>query len=229
MNILVAEDEKDLRELLKLNLENEGYNVILACNGSEALELFSSNNIDLGLFDIMMPFLDGFNLLRKIRETSNIPVIMLTARGEEMDKVLGFGLGADDYIVKPFFMSELIARVAARLRRNTGKIKSTPTITIGKITLDTDACSVIKNGKDLELNAKEYLILKLLMENPDRIFTKKQLYTAVWEEDYYYDDNTIMVYISHIRNKIEDDPKNSSLIKTIKGIGYKLIVEKTIV
>ena len=228
MNILVAEDEKDLRELLKLNLENEGYNVILACNGSEALELFRKNNIDLGLFDIMMPFLDGLNLLRKIRENSNVPVILLTARGEEMDKVLAFGLGADDYVVKPFSMAELIARIAARLRQNSNKIKHKQIITIGKITLDTDACSVFKNGVDLELNAKEYLILKYLMGNPEKVFTKKQLYAAVWEEDFYYDDNTIMVHISHIRNKIEDDPKNPSLIKTIKGIGYKLVLEKSI-
>lgn len=223
MNILIAEDEKDLRELLKLNLENEGYKVILARDGREALELFSSNNVDLGLFDIMMPFLDGFNLLRKIREKSDVPVIMLTARGEEMDKVLGFGLGADDYLVKPFSMAELIARVAARLRRNADKIKPTPTITIGNITLDTYSCSAIKDSINIELNAKEYLLLKFLMENPERVFTKKQLYTAVWEEDYYYDDNTIMVHISHIRNKLEDDPKNPVLIKTIKGIGYKLV------
>lgn len=222
MNILIAEDERDLRELLKLNLENEGYKVILARDGREALELFSSNKIDLGLFDIMMPFLDGFNLLRKIREKSDVPVIMLTARGEEMDKVLGFGLGADDYLVKPFSMAELIVRVAARLRRNAYKVKPTPTITIGEITLDTDACSVIKNSINIELNAKEYFLLKFFMENPERVFTKKQLYAAVWEEEYYYDDNTIMVHISHIRNKIEDNPKNPLLIKTIKGIGYKL-------
>ncbi len=223
MNILVAEDERDLRELLKLNLENEGYKVILARDGREALELFSSNDIDLGLFDVMMPFLDGFNLLRKIREKSDVPVIMLTARDEEMDKVLGFGLGADDYLVKPFSMAELIVRVAARLRRNADKVKLASTITIGEITLDTDACSVIKNSVNIELNAKEYFLLKFLMENPERVFTKKQLYTAVWDEDYYYDDNTIMVHISHIRNKIEDDPKNPVFIKTIKGIGYKLV------
>jgi DNA-binding response OmpR family regulator len=171
----------------------------------------------------MMPLLDGFNLLRKVRESSNVPVIMLTARGEEMDKVLGFGLGADDYLVKPFSMAELIARVAARLRRNADSIKPTPIITMGNLTLDTDACSVKKNGVDIELNAKEYLLLKFFMENPDRVFTQKQLYNAVWDEEYYYDGNTIMVHISHIRNKIEDDPKNPVLIKTIKGIGYKLV------
>ena len=226
MRILVAEDEKDLRELLKLNLEKEGYVVICAKDGKEALDIFNSGEIDIGIFDVMMPVLDGFNLLRKIRETSYFPIIMLTARGDDMDKVLGFGLGADDYLVKPFSMAELIVRVAARLRRsNNCIIDKSSILTIGELILNPDACSVCKNNNQLELNAKEYLILKFFMENPERVFTKKQIYSAVWEEDYLYDYNTVMVHISRIRNKIEKDPQNPAYIKTIKGIGYKFCKE----
>ncbi|MEL7648656.1 MAG: response regulator transcription factor [Sedimentibacter sp.] len=226
MRVLVAEDEKDLRELLKLNLEKEGYDVVCARNGKEALDIFNSDEIDIGIFDVMMPFLDGFNLLRKIRETSAVPIIMLTARGEDMDKVLGFGLGADDYLVKPFSMAELIVRVAARLRRSSSTAGKPCLLTIGELTLNADACSVSRDDRQIELNAKEYLILKFFMENPERVFTKKQIYAAVWEDDYLYDCNTVMVHISRIRNKIEKDPQNPAYIKTIKGIGYKFCREK---
>ncbi len=223
VTILIAEDEKDLRELLKLNLEEEGYHVICAGNGREALQLFASHNISLGIFDIMMPVLDGFNLLRQLRETSDVPVILLTARGEEMDKVLGFGLGADDYLVKPFSMTELIVRVAARLRRSreNSMRRSSSVLTIGEITLDTASWSAYKRGTAIELNAKELQLLKFFMENPERVYTKKQLYQAVWEDDYYDDDNTIMVHISHLRSKIEDNPREPAYIRTMKGIGYK--------
>ncbi|MBV1757467.1 MAG: response regulator transcription factor [Dethiosulfatibacter sp.] len=223
MNILIAEDERDLRDLLKLNLEKENYNIICAKNGIEALDLFNKDSVDLGIFDVMMPELDGFNLLRKIRETSDVPVIMLTARDTDMDKLLGFGLGADDYLVKPFSMVELIARVGVWMRRQSNSNQSSPKLlTIGELTINTDACSVYKNDEQISLNAKEYLLLKHFMENPERVFTKKQLYSAVWDEDYYYDDNTIMVHISHIRAKIETNTKKPVYLKTIKGIGYKL-------
>lgn len=181
--------------------------------------------IDLAVLDVMMPRLDGFNLLRKIRQTSNIPVIFLTARGDEMDKILGLGIGADDYLVKPFSMAELLARVNAQLRRNLEYSNQKPPtgnkIEYAGLCLDKDACCVYKDAALIELNAKEYLLLKYFMENPERVFTKKQLYRAVWDEDVFFDDNTIMVHISHIRNKIEADPKNPHYIKTIRGIGYK--------
>jgi DNA-binding response OmpR family regulator len=152
--------------------------------------------------------------------------MFLTARGEDMDKVLGLGIGADDYLVKPFSMSELLARVGAQLRRNCEYTSQKPQalssrIEYGSLSLDKAACCVYKNNILIELNAKEYLLLKHLMENPDRVFTKKQLYSAVWNEDFYYDDNTIMVHISHIRNKVEKDPRNPEYILTIRGIGYK--------
>lgn len=225
MNILIAEDELDIRNLLKLQLEQEGYSVFAAKNGIEALEILQNKVIDLAVLDVMMPQLDGFNLLRKIRQTSNLPVIFLTARGDDMDKILGLGIGADDYLVKPFSMAELVARVGAQLRRNLEyschKPPAFSKIAFGSLCLDKDACCVYKNDVLVELNAKEFRLLKYLMENPERVFTKKQLYRAVWDEDVYYDDNTIMVHISHIRNKIESDPKRSEYIKTIRGIGYK--------
>jgi len=225
MKILIAEDEKDIRNLLKLQLEQEGYEVLAARDGLEAIELMQSADIDLAVLDVMMPRLDGFNLLRKIRQTSSIPVIFLTARGDEMDKILGLGIGADDYLVKPFSMAELIARVGAQLRRNLeyagSRSLALSKIEYGRLILDKAACCVYKQGVPVELNAKEFMLLAHLMENPERVFTKKQLYTAVWNEDVYYDDNTIMVHISHLRNKIEEDPRNPEFIKTIRGIGYK--------
>lgn len=225
MNILVAEDEADIRNLIAMNLEQEGYRVYPARDGLEALDLAEGNPVDLAILDVMMPKLDGFNLLRKIRDRYQFPVILLTARGDEMDKVLGLGLGADDYLVKPFSMAELMARVAAHLRRSKvyfgGETADRKPITFGGLTLDQDGCCAYRDGSTIELNAKEYLLLKHLMENPNRVFTKKQLYQAVWDEDFYYDDNTIMVYISHIRNKIEKDPKNPEHLITIRGLGYK--------
>lgn len=225
MNVLIAEDEKDIRNLLKLQFQQEGYSVFTAKDGIEALEVIQNKSIDIAVLDVMMPRLDGFNLLRKIRETYKFPVIFLTARGEDMDKVLGLGIGADDYLVKPFSMAELLARVGAQLRRNldysSNKTQDSSKIECGSLILDKYACCVYIDEVLVEMNAKEYMLLKYLMENPERVFTKKQLYRAVWNEDAYYDDNTIMVHISHIRNKIESDQKNPEYIKTIRGIGYK--------
>lgn len=226
MKILVAEDENDIRELLKISLENEGYRVLTAKDGLEALEIMKTEAADLAVLDVMMPRLDGFNLLRKIRETSTIPVIFLTARTEDMDKVLGLGLGADDYLAKPFSMNELTARVKAHLRRSheylLPKQKEEPLLQYGGLRIDKGSCCAYLNDEPIELNAKEYKLLLFFMENAGKVFTKKQLYNAVWDEDYYYDDNTVMVHISHLRNKIESDPQNPEYIKTIRGIGYKL-------
>jgi len=225
LNVLIAEDEKHIRDLLQLQLEQEEYCVFAAKDGIEALDIIKNKDIDLAILDVMMPRLDGFNLLRKIRETSNLPVIFLTARGDDMDKILGLGIGADDYLVKPFSMAELLARVSAQLRRSLEysfqKSQGFCRIEYGSICLDKDACCVYIDHEIVEMNAKEFLLLKYMMENPERVFTKKQLYKEVWDEDAYYDDNTIMVHISHIRNKIETDSKNPKYIKTIRGIGYK--------
>lgn len=196
-----------------------------ARDGLEALEIIQTKAVDLAVLDVMMPRLDGFNLLRKIRQTSKIPVLFLTARGDEMDKILGLGIGADDYLVKPFSMGELLARISALLRRNleyaAHRQVADSQIAYGGLVLDMDACCVWKDGIQVELNAKEYMLLKHLMENPARVLTKRQLYMAVWDETAYFDDNTIMVHISHIRTKIETDSKDPKYIKTVRGIGYK--------
>jgi DNA-binding response OmpR family regulator len=226
MKILIADDEADIRNLIKISLEENGYIVLEAKNGKEALDMLMSEVIHLAILDVMMPVMDGFNLLRKIRECSTIPVIMLTARTDDMDKVLGLGLGADDYLSKPFSVSELIARVGAQLRRSneylTLRDKSVTTVTYKNLSIDKEKCCAFKDGEPIELGAKEYKLLLYFMENPERVFTKRQLYHAVWEEDYYYDDNTIMVHISRIRSRIEDDPQKPKYLKTIRGIGYKL-------
>lgn len=221
MNILVAEDENDIRELIEEHLKSENYNVYCASNGIEALKIIRSNKIDLGLFDIIMPYLDGFNLLRKVREFSNMPVIFITARGEEMDKVLGLGLGADDYIVKPFSFSELKARVQAQLRRNylyKEKVDNTENIIMSKdIKLIKDECTVYKDGMKLNLSTKEYLMLILFMEHKGKVFTKRQIYKEVWNDEFLFDENTVMVHLSNLRSKLG----NGKYIETVRGIGYK--------
>ena len=225
MRILVAEDEQDLRALLRMNLMEEGYDVLEAPDGLSAWALLQREKIDLALLDVMMPGLDGLNLLRRIRDASNIPVILLTARGEEMDKVLGLNLGADDYMTKPFSTAELMARIAARLRRSREytdtKSEAGARLQAGPLVIEKAGCMAYMNGEALELSAKEFLLLCHLMENPGRVFTKRQLYQAVWNEDTYYDDNTVMVHISHLRSKIEADPKNPTCIQTVRGIGYR--------
>ncbi len=224
MNILIAEDDNDIRELIKLHLSKEYYTVFLAEDGKKAIDIFDTNDIDLAVLDIMLPFVDGFNILRHIRNTSEIPVIFLTARGNDEDKILGLGLGGDDYMVKPFSPIELTARIQAQLRRYykyaTGK--QNDRIVLGYLILDKTSCEVLRNNIPLELNAKEFKILELLIENPGKVYTKKQIYETIWEDTYYGDDNTIMVHISHIRDKIEEDPKKPQYLKTIRGIGYKM-------
>ncbi len=226
MKILIADDEGDIRNLLKISLEENGYTAITAQNGKEAWDIIREQDIQLAILDVMMPVLDGFNLLRKIREYSTVPVIFLTARTGDMDKVLGLGLGADDYLSKPFSIAELLARVGAQLRRSNeylspkGKIDTS--ITYGELSIDKEKCCVCKNEKPIELGAKEYKLLLYFMENPEKVFTKRQLYYAVWNEEFYFDDNTVMVHISRIRNRVEENPQRPEYIKTIRGIGYKL-------
>lgn len=226
MNILIADDEHDIRNLVKISLEENGYTVLTAQNGKEAWDIFSTQDVHLAILDVMMPVMDGFNLLRKIREKSTIPVIFLTARTDDIDKVLGLGLGADDYIAKPFSIAELLARVGAQLRRSNEylapKENTSERIEYGNLSVDKEKCCAYKDGRPIELSAKEYLLLLYFIEHPERVFTKRQLYQAVWNDEYYFDDNTVMVHISRIRNRIEDDPQKPQYLKTIRGIGYKL-------
>ena len=223
-SILIAEDEEDIRRLLSMHLRQEGHTILEAADGAEAIALFSAQEVDLILLDVMMPKYNGFQVLTKVRETSDIPVIFLTARLEEEDKILGLGLGADDYVVKPFSLLEIGSRVNAQLRRFlTYSLAARKTILRnGPFELDCDNDTVTKSGISLDLNPKEFKILALMMENLGKIYTKKQLYESIWEDVYYGDSNTIMVHISHLREKIEDNPKDPKYLKTIRGIGYRL-------
>lgn len=224
INILVAEDEEDINSLLALHLSKEGYKVFQAFDGLEAFNLFNKEEIDLIILDVMMPKMNGFNLLTKIRANSEVPIIFLTAKTDEGDKVLGLGLGADDYVIKPFSIIEIISRVQAQLRRyiQYSKKESKKILANGDMTLDLDNYTVQKKGIPISLNPKEFKLLSVFMKHPGNIYTKEQLYELVWEELYHGDSNTIMVHISHLREKIEDHPKKPKYLKTIKGIGYRM-------
>lgn len=225
-NILLAEDDDDIVGLMKLYLENEGFFVNRARDGVEACEIFDSQKVDIAIVDIMMPRMNGYELTKYIRGKSNIPIIILSAAQLDSDKILGLNLGADDYMVKPFNPLELIARINANLRRfynlgnqqknNDGKI------VIGDLVLDTRMLTLEKNGKPIALTAMEYKILHMLMQSPGRVFTKMQIYEEINGEYYSNDDNTMMVHISNIRDKIEEDPKNPKYVKTVRGLGYKV-------
>ena len=226
--ILIAEDEQDIAELLKLYLENEGYCVFCAGNGVEALKILEREDISLAVLDIMMPRMDGYELTRRIRETSNIPILILSARDKSNDKILGLNLGADDYMAKPFDPLEIVARVNSNLRRfyqlNTEKPKREESyiLKVGDLSLDTQTLVLKKKGEEVLLTPMEYKILALLMKKPGTIYTKVQIYESTSGEYVESDDNTIMVHISNLRDKIEDNPKNPRYIKTIRGVGYKI-------
>ena len=226
--ILIAEDEQDIAELLKLYFENEGYCVFWAGNGVEALKILEREDISLAVLDIMMPRMDGYELTRRIRETSNIPILILSARDKSNDKILGLNLGADDYMAKPFDPLEIVARVNSNLRRfyqlNAEKPKQGESyiLKVGDLSLDTQTLVLKKKGEEVLLTPMEYKILALLMKKPGMIYTKVQIYESTSGEYFESDDNTIMVHISNLRDKIEDNPKNPRYIKTIRGVGYKI-------
>lgn len=224
--VLAADDETELLDALELYTERESIKLIKADNGITALELFRSEKPHLVLLDIMMPGLDGFAVLKKIREESKIPAIMLTARGEDYDKILGLELGADDYITKPYNPMVVVARIKAQLRRNydykDNNTAESKEIKCFDIILNKDEGIVTKGGKAAELTKTEFLILELLMQNRGRIFTKQQIFDYAWDSGYIADDNTVMVHISNLRAKIEDNPKTPKILKTIKGLGYKI-------
>ena len=226
--ILVAEDDEDIIQLLKLYLENEGFEVLTATNGVDAFHIVETTKIDLAVLDIMMPKMNGYELTKKIREVSNIPVIILSAKNQDSDKILGLNMGADDYLAKPFNPLEIIARINSNLRRfyalnNTGKqIVSESKLRVGDLCLDMDNLILTKRGKEITLTPTEYKILAMLMKAPGRIYTKVQIYENINGEYFESDDNTMMVHISKLRDKIEDDSKNPIYIKTVRGLGYKI-------
>ena len=223
--ILVADDEKEIRDLLRLYLENEKYNVIEAKDGKQALDMLRSNKVDLCLLDIMMPNIDGYHVLQELRKESNMPVIILSAKDADSEKILGLNLGADDYISKPFNPLEAIARVNSNIRRfyklgATGSVKVKEKLKVRELELDTDACVLKKNGKVVELTSVEYRIMELLMSHPGKVYTKQQIYEAGWEDDFVVADNNIMVCISKLRSKLSEDQRE--YIKTIRGLGYRM-------
>ena len=222
MKILVVDDEQLLVKGIKFNLENEGYEVETAYDGGTALELAKNNKYDLIILDLMMPEIDGLECCMKIREFSNVPIIMLTARGEDTDKIIGFECGADDYITKPFNILELKARIRAMLRRTGGSqgARKENTITIGSLTLDTDQRIALRHGEVVELTAKEYDLIELLMKNRRRVYSRENLMNVVWGYSYAGDYRTVDVHIRRLREKLEDNPAEPAYIMTKWGVGY---------
>ncbi len=224
-NILICDDEKDIVNALKIYLSGSEYTTFTAYNGVEALEIIGEKEIHLVLMDIMMPMMDGISALSLIREKYNIPVILLSAKSEDTDKILGLNMGADDYITKPFNPVELQARVRSRLRRYTqlgGKVINDDKITIGGITLDDKSKIVTCDGENVSLTPTEFEILRLLMHNPGKVFSPKEIYAQVWKDAPYGAENTVVVHIRHLREKLEINPAEPRYIKVVWGHGYKM-------
>ena len=223
--ILVCDDEKDIVNAIKIYLKAEGYNVICASNGKQAIDLLVTNEVHLILMDIMMPQMDGITAIAQLRENINLPVIFLTAKSEDTDKVLGLNIGADDYVTKPFNPVELMARIKSQLRRYTllgGMVKHTSLLKIGGIVLDDEGRSVTLDGDPVSLTPLEYEILKLLMQNPGKVFSSAEIYKRVWNDPSWGAEGTVAVHIRHLREKIEINPGEPRYIKVVWGQGYKI-------
>lgn len=224
-NILICDDEKDIVSALSIYLSTENYNIFTAYTGQDALDIVAKHDIHLILMDIMMPQMDGIAATVKLRETSNIPIILLTAKSEDSDKILGLNIGADDYITKPFNPIEVLARVRSQLRRYTslgGMAKKASHLTNGGIEMDDESKIVTVDGEVVSLTPSEYNILKLLMENPGRVFSSTQIYERIWNEDACGSGSVVAVHIRHLREKIEIDPSNPRYLKVVWGLGYKI-------
>ncbi|MFJ7666810.1 response regulator transcription factor [Lysinibacillus sp. NPDC097195] len=224
--ILIVDDDKEIRNLIAVYLENEGMEIAQAEDALEALIMLEKKEFDLIILDIMMPKMDGIDACLKIRQERSMPIIMLSAKSEDMDKIKGLAAGADDYLSKPFNPLELIARVKSQLRRykkyNTDTTFEKNVIEIGDLTIHTDTRQVWIHKKEIRLTPKEFDILELLARNKGIVLSVAKIYEAVWKNDFYKSDNTVMVHITKIRDKIEDDPKHPIYIKTIWGVGYKI-------
>lgn len=226
IKILVVEDDLEINRLIAEHLSREGYTTVSTFNGTDAIAKLYSDSYHMVILDVMMPVVDGYEVLQKIREKGNTPVLILSARCQETDKIIGLGLGADDYMTKPFGMGELTARVKAQLRRYLkfsneadNKMQALKHL---DIEMDISTFEVKVAGKPVALTAKEFEILKLFMQYPKKVFTKSQLFKSIWGEEYLNDENTVMVHIRRLREKIENDPSNPKYIQTVWGIGYKL-------
>ena len=228
-NILVCDDEKDIVSALKIYLSGGDYTVFEAFNGQSAMNILAKEDIHLVLLDIMMPGMDGIETLTRLRQTSNVPVILLTAKSEDTDKILGLDVGADDYITKPFNPVEVMARVKSQLRRylqlGGGTVKGT-TMVIGGVEMDDSAKTVTVDGSPVSLTPREYDILRLLMQHPDKVFSPKEIYRTVWEELPLNADNAVAVHIRHIREKIEINPSEPRYLQVVWGKGYKMVSQK---
>ena len=221
-NILVCDDDKDIVEAISIYLEQEGYVVFKAYDGLEAIEILKKEDIQLLLIDVMMPRLDGLRATLKIREKSGIPIIILSAKSEDSDKVIGLDVGADDYITKPFDMEEVLARIESNLRRVQFQNSQTECLQHNNLTLDLEKNTAFLNGIELSLTAKEFGILELLMKYPDKVFSKSNLFQSVWDTEYIAEDNTLNVHISNLRNKLKAICSDTEFIDTVWGIGYRL-------
>ncbi len=224
--ILLVEDDTEISEILRDYLSTENYEVDCAFDGLEACRKSDAFAYHLVLLDLMIPKISGMEVMRHIREHSYVPIIIISAKDTESDKALGLGLGADDYIAKPFSVVEVLARIKAALRRtnqyDSGAASGPAVLTTGELTMNLSDYTLTKNGRSVELTAKEFEILRLLMQNPKKVYTKEQLYTQVWNDAYYGDENAVNVHISRLRNKIEDDSRRPRYVVTVWGIGYKL-------
>lgn len=226
--VLIVDDDIEIANLIAIYLQNEGYEVIKAENGLRALAVLNSTNVDLILLDIMMPQMDGIQACMKIREEKNMPIIMLSAKTEDMDKIWGLTAGADDYIGKPFNPLELIARVKSQLRRykkfngSNSSVVSENIIEIDELSINTDTHQVKVGEREVKLTPREFGILELLARNKGIIFSNEKIYERVWKEEFFKSDNTVMVHIRKLREKLEDDSRNPKYIKTVWGVGYKV-------
>ena len=226
MKILLVEDDVEISEMLKNFLMTENFEVVTAYDGESACEKFFVDEYSIVLLDLMIPKISGMAVMKTIRVSSTVPIMILSAKDTDSDKTLGLGLGADDYVTKPFSVTEVLARIKANIRRNTqytaAATEEEEILTKGELALNLNAYSVMKNGKKVELTAKEFEILKLLMKNPKKVYTKEQLYSQIWKDAYMGDENAVNVHISRLRNKMEDNPRDPDYVVIVWGIGYKL-------
>ncbi len=226
MKILLVEDDMEISDMLKNFLITENFEVVTAFDGESACQKFFADDYSLVLLDLMIPKKNGMEVMKVIRERNTVPIIILSAKDTDSDKTLGLGLGADDYITKPFSITEVLARIKANIRRNTKYImqsaKEESVLKCGNLIMNINDYSVLKNETRIELTAKEFEILKILMKNPKKVYTKEQIYSLVWNDAYFGDENAVNVHISRLRNKIEDNPRDPKIVITVWGIGYKL-------
>lgn len=229
MKILLIEDDKEIREMLRSYLMTENFEVVCAADGEKACECFHTDSYSLILLDLMIPKITGMDVMKYIRQKSTVPIIIISAKDSDSDKALGLGLGADDYITKPFSLTEVMARIKANIRRTTEYAAVQPTqteLSWGTLTMNLENHTIVKSGEIIDLTAKEFDILRLLLENPKRVYTKAQIYSLIWNDTYMGDENAVNVHISRLRTKIEDDPRKPQIIITVWGIGYKLGEQK---